>query len=141
MSRVIMKKIKDLSVVMMIAAMLGMLAGCGGQSMSDNERIAGHWVLQEQRWGEDYFATREYYEDRGIFEEYYLDEYGGTYYYTTPDEEISHEFTYSYDNKGHFWFDEAGDMYHEVTLDGDTFSYVEGEGDDAITYIFERADD
>ena len=135
MPKRVMNKGKILFAVIMMAAMLGVLAGCGEQS------IAGHWVLQEQQWGEGYFATREYYEDRGIYEEYYLDESGGTYYYTTPDEDFSLEFGYSYDKKGHFWFSGCEEFYHAVTLHGDTFTYDVGEGDDTITYVFERVDD
>ena len=131
-----MRKIRTLSAVILMVSMLIVLAGCGEQS------IAGHWELRETQWGDGYFATWEYYADEGIYMSYDLDEYGGTFYYTSPNEDIAYDFTYSYDKEGHFWFDEnTGVCYHAVTLKGDTFTYVETEGDKEVTYVFDRTDE
>ncbi|MBR7090220.1 MAG: hypothetical protein IKI46_07020 [Lachnospiraceae bacterium] len=132
-----MKRIKSLTAVLMMVSMLVILTGC------EKPSIAGYWELRETQWGDGYYRTWESFADDGIYISYEFDDlHSGTYYYTTPEEEIVYEFQYSRDDKGHFWIDDGGSVcFHVATMKGDTFTYVEGEGDDAVTYVFDRVDE
>ena len=132
-----MKKVKVLISVMIMTAMLGVLGGCG-----EKQSIAGHWEFLESRWGDGYYATYDYYAEKGIYMSYDFDDmHTGVYYYYSPDESYSAEFTYSHDeNYNHFWFDTLSPAY-EATLDGDEFTYVVDEDGKEVTYVFVRDDD
>lgn len=132
-----MKKVKVLIFVMIMTAMLGVLGGCG-----EKQSIAGHWEFLESRWGDGYYATNDYYAEKGIYMSYDFDDmHTGVYYYYSPDESYSAEFTYSHDeNYNHFWFDTLSPAY-EATLDGDEFTYVVDEDGKEVTYVFVRDDD
>ncbi len=129
-----MKKVKVLISVMIMTAMLGVLGGCG-----EKQSIAGHWEFLESRWGDGYYATYDYYAEKGIYMSYDFDDmHTGVYYYYSPDESYSAEFSYSHDeNYNHFWFDTLSPAY-EATLDGDEFTYVVDEDGKEVTYVFER---
>ncbi len=132
-----MKKVKVLISVMIMTAMLGVLGGCG-----EKQSIAGHWEFLESRWGDGYYATYDYYAEKGIYMSYDFDDmHTGVYYYYSPDESYSAEFSYSHDeNYNHFWFDTLSPAY-EATLDGDEFTYVVDEDGKEVTYVFVRDDD
>ena len=128
---------KALLAVMIMTAMIGVLGGCG-----EKQSIAGHWEYLETRWGDGYYSTYDYYADRGIYMSFDFDDlHTGVYYYYSPDEDYSIEFSYSHDEEYKtFWF-ETSEMPYEASLKGDELTYVVDEDGKEVTYVFVRDDD
>lgn len=129
-----MKKIKSLTAVLMMVSMLVILTGCGKKTLE------GDWVIRSETDSSGTVLTREELEEKGVFETYHIEGDTATYNCTLLGSDISFDLDVVDKGDGNYDFMVNEYVFQSVTLKGDIFTYVTGEGDDAVAFVFERVE-
>ena len=127
-----MKKIRFLSAVILMAVMMTVLAGCGKKT------IDGDWIIRSETDSSGTVLTREELEQKGIVEKYHIEDGKATYNCTLLGNDISFDLDVVDKGNGKYDFMVNEYVFQSVTFSGDVFSYVTGEGKDAVAFVFER---
>lgn len=129
-----MKRIKSLTAVLMMVSMLVILTGCGKKTLE------GDWVIRSETDSSGTVLSREELEEKGVFETYHIEGDTATYNCTLLGSDISFDLDVVDKGDGNYDFMVNEYVFQSVTLKGDIFTYVTGEGDDAVAFVFERVE-
>lgn len=129
-----MKRIKSLTAVLMMVSMLVILTGCGKKTLE------GDWVIRSETDSSGTVLAREELEEKGVFETYHIEGDTATYNCTLLGSDISFDLDVVDKGDGNYDFMVNEYVFQSVTLKGDIFTYVTGEGDDAVAFVFERVE-
>ena len=127
-----MKKIRIMIAVALMTAMMAVLAGCG------NKTLEGDWILKTETDASGVVMTREELEEKGISESYHIEGNVATYNCHLLGNDISFDLDVVDKGDGKYDFMVNDYVFQNVTFKGDVFSYVAGEGKDAVAFVFER---
>lgn len=129
-----MKRIKSLTAVLMMVSMLVILTGCGKKTLE------GDWVIRSETDSSGTVLSREELEEKGVFETYHIEGDTASYNCTLLGSDISFDLDVVDKGDGNYDFMVNEYVFQSVTLKGDIFTYVTGEGDDAVAFVFERVE-
>ena len=127
-----MKKIRIMIAAALMTAMMAVLAGCG------NKTLEGDWILKTETDASGVVMTREELEEKGISESYHIEGNVATYNCHLLGNDISFDLDVVDKGDGRYDFMVNDYVFQSVTFKGDVFSYVAGEGKDAVAFVFER---
>ena len=127
-----MKKIRIMIAAALMTAMMAVLAGCG------NKTLEGDWILKTETDASGVVMTREELEEKGISESYHIEGNVATYNCHLLGNDISFDLDVVDKGDGKYDFIVNDYVFQSVTFKGDVFSYVAGEGKDAVAFVFER---
>ena len=127
-----LNKIRIISVVMLMTVMMAVLAGCGKKTLD------GDWIIRSETDKSGIVLTREELEEKGVVETYHIEGETATYNCTLLGNDISFDLNVVDKGDGKYDFMVNDFVFQSVTLSGDIFSYVTGEGEDAVAFVFER---
>lgn len=127
-----MKKIRIMIAAALMTAMMAVLAGCG------NKTLEGDWILKTETDASGVVMTREELEEKGISESYHIEGNVATYNCHLLGNDISFDLDVVDKGDGKYDFMVNDYVFQSVTFKGDVFSYVAGEGKDAVAFVFER---
>ena len=127
-----MKKIRIMIAAALMTAMMAVLAGCG------NKTLEGDWILKTETDASGVVMTREELEEKGISESYHIEGNVATYNCHLLGNDISFDLDVVDKGDGRYDFMVNDYIFQSVTFKGDVFSYVAGEGKDAVAFVFER---
>ncbi len=130
----VLKKIRLISVIMLMTIMMAVLAGCGRKSLD------GDWIIRSETDTGGVVLTREQLEEKGIVETYHIEGETATYNCTLLGNDISFDLNVVDKGDGKYDFMVNDFVFQSVTFKGDIFTYVTGEGDDALAFVFERVE-
>ena len=129
-----LNKIRIISVVMLMTVMMAVLAGCGKKTLD------GDWIIRSETDKSGIVLTREELEEKGVVETYHIEGNIATYNCTLLGNDISFDLDIVDKGDGKYDFMVNDFVFQSVTFSGDIFSYVAGEGDDAVVFVFERVE-
>ena len=129
-----LKKIRIISVVMLMTVMMAVLAGCGKKTLD------GDWIIRSETDKSGIVLTREELEEKGVVETYHIEGNIATYNCTLLGNDISFDLDIVDKGDGKYDFMVNDFVFQSVTFSGDIFSYIAGEGDDAVVFVFERVE-
>ena len=125
------KKYQLITIFFTIALLLT-CAGCGKKT------IDGDWIIRSETDSSGTVLTREELEQKGIVETYHIEGDTATYNCTLLGNDISFDLDVVDKGNGKYDFMVNEYVFQSVTFSGDVFSYVTGEGKDAVAFVFER---
>ena len=129
-----LNKIRIISVVMLMTVMMAVLAGCGKKTLD------GDWIIRSETDKGGIVLTREELEEKGVVETYHIEGNIATYNCTLLGNDISFDLDIVDKGDGKYDFMVNDFVFQSVTFSGDIFSYIAGEGDDAVVFVFERVE-
>ena len=127
-----MKKISIILTAVLMTAMMCVLAGCGKKTLD------GDWIIRSETDTSGVVMTREELEEKGVVETYHIEGDVATYNCTLLGNDITFDLDVVDKGDGKYDFMVNDFVFQSVTLSGDIFSYVTGEGEDAVAFVFER---
>ena len=127
-----MKKISIILTAVLMTAMMCVLAGCGKKTLD------GDWIIRSETDTSGVVMTREELEEKGVVETYHIEGNVATYNCTLLGNDITFDLDVVDKGDGKYDFMVNDFVFQSVTLSGDIFSYVTGEGEDAVAFVFER---
>jgi hypothetical protein len=127
-----MKKVRVLLTAVLIAVLMAALAGCGKKSLD------GDWVIKSETDAGGSVLTREELEQKGIVERYHIEGDVAQYNCTLLGNDISFDLNVVDKGGGKYDFMVNDFVFQQVSFSGDIFTYVTGEGKDAVVFVFER---
>lgn len=129
-----LKKIRFIPVIMLMAFMMAVLTACGKKSLE------GDWIIRSETDTSGTVLTREELEQKGVVETYHIEGDIATYNCTLLGKDITFDLDVVDKGDGNYDFMVNEYVFQSVTLKGDVFTYVAGEGDDAVAFVFERVE-
>lgn len=127
-----MKKISIILTAVLMTIMMAVLAGCGKKTLD------GDWIIRSETDTNGVVMTREELEEKGVVETYHIEGNVATYNCTLLGNDITFDLDVVDKGDGKYDFMVNDFVFQSVTLSGDIFSYVTGEGEDAVAFVFER---
>ena len=127
-----MKKISIILTAVLMTIMMAVLAGCGKKTLD------GDWIIRSETDTSGVVMTREELEEKGVVENYHIEGDVATYNCTLLGNDITFDLDVVDKGDGKYDFMVNDFVFQSVTLSGDIFSYVTGEGEDAVAFVFER---
>jgi hypothetical protein len=127
-----MKKISIILTTVLMTIMMAVLAGCGKKTLD------GDWIIRSETDTSGVVMTREELEEKGVVETYHIEGDVATYNCTLLGNDITFDLDIVDKGDGKYDFMVNDFVFQSVTLSGDIFSYVTGEGEDAVAFVFER---
>ena len=129
-----LNKIRIISVVILMTVMMAVLAGCGKKTLD------GDWIIRSETDKSGIVLTGEELEEKGVVETYHIEGETATYNCTLLGNDISFDLNVVDKGDGKYDFMVNDFVFQSVTFKGDIFSYIAGEGDDAVVFVFERVE-